>query len=102
MKVIKLENKETQEKTQEKIIDLRKPIEITLKLPEYVVKILERLSVESKKSKKEIISQFILNELEALTSSYEVLGMFFKPFMEEIEACVHDFEEDLKNGSHSQ
>lgn len=96
--MIKLENKETQEK----IIDLRKPIEITLKLPEYIVKILERLSVESKKSKNEIISQFILNELEALTSSYEILGMFFKPLMKEIKSCVHDFKEVLKNGSYSQ
>ncbi len=78
--------------------DLKNQIEITIKLPQNIVNIIEKLGKWSGKSKEEIIIRFIFSELEVLAGDNEELGGYLEPFKQVILDCLHDFNREYKLG----
>ena len=78
--------------------DPKKQVDIIIKLPQYIVDIIEKLGKWSGKSKEEIIIRFIFSELEILAGDNEELGGYLETFKQVILDYLHDFNREYKLG----
>ncbi|MBA7492902.1 hypothetical protein ES702_03455 [subsurface metagenome] len=78
--------------------DLKKQIDITIKLPQYIIDLIKKLGKWSGRTKEEIIIRFIFSELEVLAGDNEELGGYLEHYKQTILDYLHDFDKDLNLG----